>query len=192
MSNLSNTSAVVAQAPASNGIQTVDVTNDSTRTVTVGEFTRGGSAFYEGRTFKFTGVSKRLILNADEIAKRDEMLASGKTEAEFIATLDPNKRVQVVFTTDLPDTGAVIWLSSYTARKTKLDVSNQPVLRDGSFDKAVYAMLANASDTDDLFALSQTVLAQFVGKTVTVRRKHFSALNRFRKAETVSIPCFDA
>lgn len=201
---IENNQNAVETTPAQNGnsFQTVDVTNTE-RTITAKDFVRGASAFYEGRTFVLKGVEKRIILNEDEIALRDRMFAEAKAKAtadgtdvnealksaqsEFVANLDPNKRVNIVFTTDIGDDSAVIWLSSYTTAKTKLDIQRQPVRRDGDFDKAVYTMLETAQPNDDLFALSKQLLAQFEGQTVTVKRKFYKSAPYGR---TATIPCF--
>lgn len=184
---IQNQNNAVETTPAQNNdFAYVDATA-TTRTTTVAEFTRGASAFYEGRTFKFKDVEKRIFLKDEDIARRDKMLAEGKTIADFIETLPSDRRVAIVFTTDIEDDSAVVWLSSYTPRKTKLDRENKPVLRDGNFDKVVYETLANANPNDDLFEVAKRILSQFEGKTITVRRKFYR--NRF---ETASIPCFEA
>lgn len=174
-----------------NELVSVNVTSDATRVATVADFVRSASAFFDGRQFKLTGVEKRIFLNADEVAKRDEFLASGKTTDDFVKTLSPDKRISVVFTTDIPDDNAVVYLSSYTERKRKLDVGNNVVLRDGSFDKAVYTALAEAKPDDDVFALAQRIFEAFKDKTFTVRRKPYTARTKFG-TQTQSVPCFDA
>lgn len=203
---IENNQNAVETTPAQNGnsFQTVDVTNTE-RTVTAKDFLFGNSAFYEGRTFKLVGVEKRIILNEDEIALRDKMLADAKAKAEaegadvnealksaqanFISKLDPSKRVNVVFTTDIGDDRACLWLSSYRLDKTKLDnqTPHQPVYRDGDFDKAVYAMMDSLQPTDDMFVRAKAVFEQFKDATIIVKRKFYKSAPYGR---TATIPCF--
>lgn len=183
---LKGNASAVETTPA---IQSIDVTN-SDFTLTGSEFTNGLSAFTEGRQFKLTGVKKLLYLNEEERTRLKEMKDEGKTDEDFLATLPPTKRVNVVFTTDIDD-DTVIYLSSYHLRKTKLDVTGKPVRRDGAFDKAVYDLVDNVKQDDDLFELSQKLFKKFEGKTITVRRKLYTGLS-YGRQQTLSIPCFDA
>lgn len=190
-----NSSSSTQGATANNGIQTVTLANDSARTTTFADIVRGASAFYDGRTFKVLRAEKRLILNDAEVELRDRMLASATTDderkakmAEFIDGLDASKRVAVVFVTDIEGEDAVIWLSSYTLRNTKLDVAKKPVYRDGNFDTDVYKMLNESKPTDDAFTKASELVQKYAGKTFTVKRKLYT--NNYGK--TASIPCFHA
>lgn len=194
----------VETTPAQNNseFQFADVTGFSDRPVTAKDLLNGLSAFYEGRTFTIEDVRKRIFLNDAEVATRDEMLSKAKAQAEadgtdveeamkkayanFISTLDPRKRVGVVFTTNLGN-DALIYVSSYTEPKTKLDNQGKKVLRDGDFDKAVYDVLSSVQGDEDYFDKFKELLERFKGKTIVVKRKYYTSAPFNR---TASIPCF--
>lgn len=195
MSRTNDNATTVAKS-----FETANVTSTNA-TVSVGEFLNGLSAFYDGRTFRLTGVALRIVLTEDEIAERDELITKAQAEGksdEQISTIvqqfinelveKNGKKLLPVFETDIPDSSAVIWLSSYRTANTKLDSRNQPVLRDGDFDTRVYDALANASADSDALELCKKVLSEFKDKTITVRRKFYQS-GQFNK--TASIPCFD-
>lgn len=141
--------------------------------ITVADFFKNQSRFNDGLTFSIEKVKTvAVVQDANDVP-------------------DANTPQAVVFVTNVTDDEqTVIWLSSYRERNMKLDINNQPVPRDGSFDKLVFAEFAKVAQdsTKPLEDVANDILKSLAGRKVVVRRKFYTEP---RYGKTASVPCFD-